>query len=657
MRCERDDVISRGTRRARTEKVSSEDDPPVRRRRLRRWHEFEEEEEEEESDEVSRSVSSADGGLLSFTTPSRRTVREGSFDEGSWENSRGVVTPDAKVQRLVDFGEEVDGGRWCYYREKNDEASENRRYRVGDVDREPGWCASDEAWRRRSSILDVVQRGLVDPVAAPYERARVGEAMGDVVYTIHRAGLEPWRDPERYANMSSRSIARDVLEALIDAATTAVPRRLELARAPDFFAASYARWYEERQLDADREAARAAIAAARYERRLERSSSSRRRKSRASLPASLAVRPEVPSSSARVDDASVAKLVAFVLARETVRRNKEAGAPWPWSSDDTLNRYRFTNVRREHDRVTRWLRSRWTRDHSDADARLVLLNCALFRAFGTVAFAEEVGWQSSLEAFLSPDDAVRAAEAVWRRGVHAFTRAYRRPFFNAERGNAEMPPSDLYARAFRRVLRLAEFLQKSPTFPSSGGTWRGLAATIRAVTGFGGTGFAAKELLLDCFGWPSVRDAHVDDGTWTLAGPGARRGLNRVADRALNWGVLAPADSAVEARFVAEIRLIHAAIRKRTHLADLTVHDVQFVLCEYDKYLRATSRSRGSLAIYHPLVGTAFSTVDGAPPPGVTPRPLTSEWHNSRPPRQRGRLKRPRKATISDHPRLLSHDM
>ena len=29
-----------------------------------------------------------------------------------------------------------------------------------------------------------------------------------------------------------------------------------------------------------------------------------------------------------------------------------AGAPWPWSGDDVLNRHKFTNVKREHDRVT-----------------------------------------------------------------------------------------------------------------------------------------------------------------------------------------------------------------------------------------------------------------------------------------------------------------
>ena len=67
-----------------------------------------------------------------------------------------------------------------------------------------------------------------------------------------------------------------------------------------------------------------------------------------------------------------------MLALRDSIRMKAAGAPWPWSGDDVLNRYKFTNVKREHDRVTAWLRPTGLA-HSDVDAATVLFNCGVFR--------------------------------------------------------------------------------------------------------------------------------------------------------------------------------------------------------------------------------------------------------------------------------------
>lgn len=50
-------------------------------------------------------------------------------------------------------------------------------------------------------------------------------------------------------------------------------------------------------------------------------------------------------------------LWAWIRAREAIRLKKEAGAPPPWIEDPILATYRFCNVRREDDLVTRWVRS------------------------------------------------------------------------------------------------------------------------------------------------------------------------------------------------------------------------------------------------------------------------------------------------------------
>ena len=111
----------------------------------------------------------------------------------------------------------------------------------------------------------------------------------------------------------------------------------------------------------------------------------------------LQVRPAFPDAARAPPSDLTMRFLDMLRARDSIRIQKAAGAPWPWSGDDVLNRHKFTNVKREHDRVTAWLRAHWTSAHSDADAATVLFNCGVFRTFGTVAFAEALGWTHSLK--------------------------------------------------------------------------------------------------------------------------------------------------------------------------------------------------------------------------------------------------------------------
>ena len=100
------------------------------------------------------------------------------------------------------------------------------------------------------------------------------------------------------------------------------------------------------------------------------------------------------------------------------------------------------------------------------------------------------------------------------------------------------------------------------------------------MPGFGGTGFMTKEALQDVMQTPVLWSA-MDKNTWCPAGPGARRGLNRLYGRALDVSIK-------ERQLLAEmVSLFEEAPR---HLPDfmpeLELHDIQFQLCEFDKYER-----------------------------------------------------------------------
>ncbi len=58
-------------------------------------------------------------------------------------------------------------------------------------------------------------------------------------------------------------------------------------------------------------------------------------------------------------------LLYWITERESIRRRREAGEPAPWTSDPVLRDYRFCNVRRENDAVTRHIAARWRAPHAD----------------------------------------------------------------------------------------------------------------------------------------------------------------------------------------------------------------------------------------------------------------------------------------------------
>lgn len=255
--------------------------------------------------------------------------------------------------------------------------------------------------------------------------------------------------------------------------------------------------------------------------------------------------------------------------RERLRLSKEAGKPWPWSDDPILNTYKFTNVKREHDRTTRWMREYWTGPNEKRPAGEIIFNCALFRYFGTWEFAEALGWQREWQ----PEIAIALAARRSREGLRVFTGAYIIPTLGY-RG----PKSHAVARLILTPLwNLREGIAQVALDTRS---WRETARLMRGLSGFGGTGFMTKEVLQDVMHTP-VLECAVDRNSWCPAGPGARRGLNRLAGRKLD---AQPA----ETQLLAEMKALHssAAGSMPSWMPALELHDIQFQLCEFDKYER-----------------------------------------------------------------------
>jgi hypothetical protein len=53
------------------------------------------------------------------------------------------------------------------------------------------------------------------------------------------------------------------------------------------------------------------------------------------------------------------EMADWIMERERVRMRHDMGEPKPWSEDRIMRTTRFTNVRREDDRVTKWVAENW----------------------------------------------------------------------------------------------------------------------------------------------------------------------------------------------------------------------------------------------------------------------------------------------------------
>ena len=76
-------------------------------------------------------------------------------------------------------------------------------------------------------------------------------------------------------------------------------------------------------------------------------------------------------------------------------------------------------------------------------------------------------------------------------------------------------------------------------------SWRAIVDEIRSgkrsgIVGFNGSGFIAKEVLLDSMHTPAQGLSTITDrNEWCPIGPGARRGLNRLHGRPTSFGLSA----------------------------------------------------------------------------------------------------------------------
>lgn len=254
-------------------------------------------------------------------------------------------------------------------------------------------------------------------------------------------------------------------------------------------------------------------------------------------------------------------LLAWMNAREEIRKKKESGDPWPWTTDPIFQQYSFTNVHREDDKTTVWFREN-IRDKVAYTPIDAFFATALFRWFNRIETGKvllnhslcyfdtwspsqveyvlrETGspWVTGAYIIKTPDGKDKLDGVIWC--VDQFHNRLREDFLTS-----------------RKLEVYHEWLKRSPFLGD----------------------FMAYEIVTDLRHTAVARDC-VDIMTWANPGPGAMRGINRLLGH--------PLKKKLKKRAYIEImrRILNDIIPEWPD-ESLEMRDIEHSLCEFDKYER-----------------------------------------------------------------------
>lgn len=259
------------------------------------------------------------------------------------------------------------------------------------------------------------------------------------------------------------------------------------------------------------------------------------------------------------------RFVDFVVEREAIRLRREKGQPWPWTTDPILGAYRFCNIHREDDAVTKWIRVNWREPRaSEPDLWHLMCIARLFNEPRTLGLLDEIGHSGGDTKNFKKRLRERQA-----KGQRVFNPAYMITTAGKKQDKIDY------------VLELLDSLwdARERLRPRAGDTLRSFHMNLGMFSGLGS--FLAGQVVAD------MRYVHPlniasDLQTFAASGPGSRRGLNRIRDRAVNH---AWTEDEWHSDLMKLARWVGPPLKR--HGIELHAQDVQNCLCEYDKMERA----------------------------------------------------------------------
>lgn len=246
----------------------------------------------------------------------------------------------------------------------------------------------------------------------------------------------------------------------------------------------------------------------------------------------------------------------YIQERHAIYERRKSSQAKPWTDDPILQKYKFCNVFRRLDRGTVWLIDHFLVPHKNDNLALLAFNICWYRCFNWEETGTVLGWQVDWDRAF-----------IWeklRKRTKVFTGAY---IIHSEPGESKLDSiinvvGDLYL--MRR--ELAHLALESQSMEA-------ISDKLQNVRHIGP--FMAYQMVLDMMYTPLLSGAS-DRETWACVGPGALRGLRRL------FPDIKPKDALEEMRNLQS----RSSINLPVGFPRMDVHDIEFSLCELDKYCR-----------------------------------------------------------------------
>lgn len=283
----------------------------------------------------------------------------------------------------------------------------------------------------------------------------------------------------------------------------------------------------------------------------------------------------------------------FVAERQTIWRRRQK-SPFPWTQDPILLQHRFSNIFRELDKTSIWIRINWREPY--ATHRMLPFALALARRLNWPPTLMELGFPKRWNPVKFYDD-MRNRKS---RGEKLVTGAHQ-----VSRGTGKKGGTADF------ILQTAECLS---TLNDLSNKWvgDGLEDTylnLMKLPGF--AHFTSYELVTELTHTKWLCNAS-DLNTWCVIKEGSFRGLGRVMGRDVSpsgkWlqrGRGAVGNSLEECREL--LKMTRSALGKKDKMfKTMTLRNIEDALCEFDKYCRALESSK-AVKIFRPDVDRPWS--------------------------------------------------
>lgn len=238
----------------------------------------------------------------------------------------------------------------------------------------------------------------------------------------------------------------------------------------------------------------------------------------------------------------LALLQHFITERYRIHKRKDVkGWSRPYTKDPILNEYKFCNVRREHDRQSRYLIENIS-TNPDLNLEDKIVNTFLFRSWNNWSTLKDFGFPYYAEEIYDPEFKERIRPIYWQLNKEEPNRrwwcnAYNQGGFKMVWGYPDGTCKSVYQRAGAkrkhepdiplRPLHIGPYIKKHKIVEKimQAHNQEEVYEIIKTVPGF--AAFMAYQIFVDL---TYIPEFPFSENEFTIAGPGCRKGIDALVE-------------------------------------------------------------------------------------------------------------------------------